>query len=118
MLEQTAKSAAVFFRGSWIADYPDAESYLAFFYGKNPAPPNYTRYNNPAFDRLYERALQETNDSLRYELYRQMDRLIVADAPVVPVFYDEAVHFIQPNVKGLQENGLNMLELRRVRMEE
>jgi peptide/nickel transport system substrate-binding protein len=47
-----------------------------------------------------------------------MDRLIVADAPVVPVFYDEAVHFIQPNVKGLQENGLNMLELRRVRMEE
>lgn len=116
LLEQTAKSAALFFRGSWIADYPDAESFLAFFYGKNPAPPNYTRYNNPAFDKLYEQALQETNDSLRYELYRQMDQLIVQDAPLVPVFYDEAVHFIQPNVKGLREGGLNMLELRWVKI--
>lgn len=118
LLEQTAKSAALFFRGSWIADYPDAESFLAFFYGKNPAPPNYTRYNNPAFDKLYEQALQETNDSLRYELYRQMDQLIVQDAPLVPVFYDEAVHFIQPGVKGLREGGLNMLELRWVKMAE
>lgn len=112
LLEQTAKSAAVFFRGTWIADYPDAESYLAFFYGKNPAPPNYTRYANPAFDRLYEQALRETNDSLRYGLYREMDRLIIADAPLVPVFYDEAVHFLQPNVHGMRDNGLNLLELR------
>jgi peptide/nickel transport system substrate-binding protein len=116
LLEQTAKSAAVFFRGTWIADYPDAESYLAFFYGKNPAPPNYTRYSNPAFDRLYEQALRETNDSLRYELYREMDRLIVEDAPLVPVFYDEAIHFLQPNVSGLRDNGLNLLELRWVRI--
>ena len=43
LLEQTAKSQALFFRGSWIADYPDAENYLSVFYSKNPAPPNYTR---------------------------------------------------------------------------
>ncbi|HRN58614.1 MAG TPA: ABC transporter substrate-binding protein, partial [Agriterribacter sp.] len=28
LLEQTAKSQALFFRGSWMADYPDAENYL------------------------------------------------------------------------------------------
>lgn len=116
LLEQTSKSTAVFFRSTWIADYPDAESYLAFFYGKNPAPPNYTRYANPAFDRLYEQSLRETNDSLRYELYRQMDRMIVADAPLVPVFYDEAIHFLQPNVSGMRDNGLNLLELRWVKI--
>jgi peptide/nickel transport system substrate-binding protein len=116
LLEQTAKSSAVFFRSTWIADYPDAESYLAFFYGKNPAPPNYTRYSNPAFDRLYEQALRETNDSLRYELYRAMDRMVVEDAPLVPVFYDEAVHFLQPDVHGMRDNGLNLLELRWVRI--
>ncbi len=37
LLEQTAKSEALFFRGSWIADYPDAENFLSVFYGKNPA---------------------------------------------------------------------------------
>ncbi len=50
LLEETAKSQALFFRGSWIGDYPDAENYLSVFYSENPAPPNYTRYSNPAFD--------------------------------------------------------------------
>lgn len=115
LLEQTSKSQALFFRGSWIADYPDAENYLSVFYSKNPAPPNYTRYKNPAFDLLYERSLQEENDSLRYNLYQQMDRMIVEDAPVVPFWYDMAVHLVHKNVSGFKPNGLNMLELRRTK---
>ncbi len=118
LIDMVAKSAVPFFRASWIADYPDAESFLAMFYSKNPAPPNYTRYNNPAYDQLYERALAETNDSLRYKLYQEMDRMIVADAPVIPVFYDMVMRFRQPNVLGLSSDGLNTLELRRVRIVE
>ena len=113
LLEQTAKSQALFFRGSWIADYPDAENYMAMFYSKNPAPPNYTRYKNPAFDILYEKALQENNDSLRYQLYREMDQLVINDAPVVPIWYDMAIHLIQPDIRGFYPNALNLLELRR-----
>jgi oligopeptide transport system substrate-binding protein len=113
LLEQTAKSQALFFRGSWIADYPDAENYMTMFYSKNPAPPNYTRYKNPDFDLLYEKALLETNDSLRYELYRKMDQLVINDAPVVPIWYDMAIHFVQPNIRGFRANALNLLELRR-----
>ena len=116
LLEQTAKSKALFYRGSWIADYPDAENYMAMFYSKNPAPPNYTRYNNPAFDVLYNKALQETNDSLRYALYRQMDQMVTDDAPVVPIWYDMAIHMVNKNVQNFRPNALNLLELRRVRI--
>ncbi len=114
LLEQTAKSQALFFRGSWIADYPDAENYMAMFYSKNPAPPNYTRYKNPEFDKLYEQALLETNDSLRYTLYRKMDQMVINDAPVIPIWYDMAIHFVQPNIGGFHANALNLLELRKV----
>lgn len=117
LLEQTAKSQALFFRGSWIADYPEAENYLSVFYGKNPAPPNYTRYKNPRFDALYEKALITENDSLRYELYRQMDQLVMNDAPVVPLWYDEVIHLVNPRVKHFEPNGLNLLELRSTRIE-
>jgi oligopeptide transport system substrate-binding protein len=113
LLEQTAKSQALFFRGSWIADYPDAENYMAMYYSKNPAPPNYTRYKNPAFDVLYEKALMENNDSLRYQLYREMDQMVINDAPILPIWYDMAIHFIQTNVQGFYPNALNLLELRR-----
>lgn len=117
LLEQTAKSQALFFRGSWMADYPDAENYLSVFYGKNPAPPNYTRYNNPAFNVLYEKALTEQNDSLRYTMYRQLDQMIIADAPVVPLWYDMVIRLIHPWVKNFVPNGLNLLDLRRVDIE-
>jgi oligopeptide transport system substrate-binding protein len=114
LLEQTSKSQALFFRASWIADYPDAENYLAVFYSKNPAPPNYTRYKNVTFDILYEKALLETNDSLRYSLYRQMDQMIIDDAPIVPVWYDMAIHLVNNNVQNMHANALNLLELRKV----
>lgn len=115
LMDQAAKSQAPFFRGSWIADYPDAENYLSVFYGNNPAPPNYTRYHNPAFDALYEKALLEKNDSLRYILYRQMDQLVMNDAPVVPLWYDMVIHLVHNGVTDFNPNSLNLLELRRVK---
>ena len=114
LLEETAQSKALFFRGSWLADYPDAENYLSVFYSKNPAPPNYTRFHDPVFDRLYEQSLEETNDSARYRLYQEMDQRVIDAAPVVPVWYDVSVHLINPRIRGLAPNGLNLLELRRV----
>jgi oligopeptide transport system substrate-binding protein len=114
LLEQTARSQALFFRGSWMADYPDAENYLSVFYSKNPAPPNYTRYHNPVFDHMYEQALLENDDSKRMDLYHRMDQLVIDDAPVVPIWYDEAIRLVNPRVAGLTANALNLLELRRV----
>ena len=116
LLEQTSKSQALFFRASWIADYPDAENYLGVFYGKNPAPPNYTRYKNPVYDALYEKAIAEKNDTIRYSIYQQMDQLIINDAPVVPLWYDIAIHLVHTNIINFEPTGLNLLELRRVKI--
>ncbi len=118
LLEETAKSDALFFRGSWIADYPDAENYLSVFYGKNPAPPNYTRYKNTQFDKLYEKSLIEKSDSLRYKIYQQADQLMINDAPVVPLWYDMVIHLVHPYVKNFIPNSLNLLELREVKIVE
>jgi ABC-type oligopeptide transport system substrate-binding subunit len=117
LLQMTANSSALFFRGSWIADYPGAENYLSVFYSKNPAPPNYTRYKNSQFDAAFEKALTEDNHSLRYKLYQQADQIIINDALVVPLWYDKVVRLVQPNVKNFKPNALNLLELRRVKID-
>jgi ABC-type transport system substrate-binding protein len=116
LLQLTAGSKALFFRGSWIADYPDAENYLSVFYSKNPAPPNYTRYKSAQFDALFEKSLTEQHDAVRYQLYRQADQVVINDAPVVPLWYDMAIHLVQPYVRGFEPNGLNLLELRKTTM--
>jgi peptide/nickel transport system substrate-binding protein len=116
LLEMTSNSTAPFFRASWIADYPDAENYLAVFYSKNPAPPNYTRYKNPRFDALFEKALREEIDSVRYKLYQEADKMVIDDAPVIPLWYDKVVWLVQPEVTGFHPNALNLLELRKTRI--
>ncbi len=115
LLTQTAKNQALFFRASWIADYPDAENYFSVFYSKNPSPPNYTRYKNEIFDALYEQSTKEPNDSLRYILYQKMDQLVMNDAPVIPVWYDMVIHLVQLNVQNFKPNSLNWLELRKLK---
>jgi len=115
LLDLTAKGKSPFFRACWIADYPEAENYLSVFYSKNPAPPNYTRFNNAAFDRVFEQAIQEVNDSVRYRLYQEADRIIVEESPVIPLWYDRVIRLVQPSVEGFQPTAQNQLELRRTR---
>ncbi|MFT5971177.1 MAG: ABC-type transport system substrate-binding protein [Flavobacteriales bacterium] len=115
--QMVATSKASFFRASWIADYPDAENYLALFYSKNFAPngPNYTHYKNTLYDALYEKAISITNDSVRYGLYQEMERILINDAPMVPLYYDQVLRFTQNYVHGLGANAMNLLTLKTVR---
>lgn len=116
--EEIAQGKIAWFRGSWIADYPDAENYLSLFYSPNQAPegPNYTRFHNKQFDKLFEQSQQETNESRRLQLYRQMDSLVTQEAPVLVLYYDRILHFTHPNVTGLHSNAMNALDLRYVRI--
>lgn len=116
--ELVARSKVNFFRKSWMADYPDAENYLALFYSKNFTPhgPNYTHFKNFDFDKLYEKAQSETNDSTRHHYYREMDMILIEEAPVIPLYYDEVVRLYQKNVVNLGVNPLNLLSLKRVEL--
>jgi len=107
------------FRGSWIADYPDAENYLSLFYSQNFTPngPNYMHFKNEVYDSLYVNSLSVSNIDERKLLYSKMDSIIVEEAPVVPLFYDMAVRFVNNKVSGLGINPQNFLILKKVKKE-
>lgn len=115
--EMVANSKVNFFRGSWIADYPDAENYLTLFYSPNfsPGGPNYTHYKNSRYDQLYERAQNEKSNEKRYAIYQEMDNILMEDAPIVPLYYDQVSRFYQKNITGLGNNPMNLLTLKRVK---
>ena len=117
--EQMAQGKCQWFRGSWVADYPDAENYLSLFYGPNrtPAGPNYTRFSNPTVSRLYSHARSCTSTDERTRLYQTIDSLVMQEAPVMVLYYDQILHFTHKNVSGLRSNAMNNLDLRHVRIE-
>jgi len=111
-----ANSNLTFFRGSWIADYADAENYLALFYSGNfaPAGPNYTHFKSEEFDRLYLQARTTIDNDIRYGLYRKMEKILLEEAPVVVLYYDMVVRFVPNGIKHLGSNPMNLLNLKYV----
>lgn len=104
------------FRSSWVADYMDAENYLSIFYSKNFAPngSNYFHFKSDILDSLYNKAFTITDIEERKHMYTAMDSLAMDNSIMVPLFYDEVIRFKQKNIKGLEINPINLLDLKRV----
>ncbi len=114
--KSVANNQVEFFRKSWICDYADEENFMSLFYSKNFSPVgfNYFHYKNPEFDKLYEAALIEQHPIKRMEMYQKMDQMVINDAPIVPLYYDQVVRLVGKNVQGLSLNSMNILNLKKV----
>ena len=74
-----------------------------------------TRFKNATFDQLYESALSENDDAKRYAIYQKMDAILIEEAPVIFLFYDESSRFAKADIQGLSRNAMNLLPLKRVK---
>ena len=83
----------------WVADYPDPENFLdVLFHSKSVT--NDSEYNNPEVDRLLEQARGELDQKARFELYHRIKKMILQDAPWVPLFHTgEHYVLVKPYLK-------------------
>jgi len=118
-LDNIDAGKASFYRLGWIADYPDPESFLNLYYGKNvpknpeeSSPINSMRYVNPEFDRIFEQAIITQDKMQRMKLYEQAEQIAVSQAPMLFIYYDEDYRLIQPYVKGYALDPMHRVNFR------
>ena len=104
------------FKKSWFSDYADEENFMSLFYSKNFVPHgvNFFHYSNIEFDIAFEQALAEKDEKIKMQLYQKMDRFIIEDAPIIPLYYDQSVRLVNNGVQGLGNNAMNLLNLKTV----
>jgi ABC-type transport system substrate-binding protein len=95
--ERTAGS----FQISWIADLPDPDSFLYSLFVSGGAS-NLFAYSNSAVDSLLEAGGHDPDQVARLVRYREAERLILEDAPLVPLFNVIALFVVQPDVRGVE----------------
>jgi ABC-type transport system substrate-binding protein len=66
---------------AWVATTPDAGYHLALAYGPNAGQANHSRFNLPAFNRLYEQQAEMPNGPERQAVMDQAVKLAVAYMP-------------------------------------
>lgn len=103
--EILGKRPAAMYRYAWYADFPDPDNFL-FTLFHSQSTNNYANYKNADVDRLLEQARREIDYLKRLQLYRQIEALIMADAPSVNLVYYTFEHLFQPYVKGIELNAL------------
>ena len=82
----------------WIADYPDPENFLDLLFHSNSGA-NHTKYGNPEVDRLLEEARLERDREKRFQIYNQVEQMILDDAPWVWTWFSgEGYALIKPEV--------------------
>lgn len=101
----SAKQVTQVFRSAWNGDYNDAHTFLQIFLSGNPS--NMTGYSSKDFDSLMQRAAEQT-DLLRRRWYlEEAERLLLADNPVIPLYFYVSKHLVSPRIGGWGDNVLD-----------
>lgn len=117
-LEEARMGRGDLFRSAWIADFPSAENFLMLTYGKSvpktlnePSWPNVSRFVNAQFDSLYEKALATQNIEEKNKLLLEAEKLMMEEAPLLILWYDEKYRLYNARVNNFQINPLNYWDL-------
>ncbi len=90
----------------WGADYPDPDNWMPELFGTD-AGNNHTNYSNPEFDALAKKAKSELDNTKRLQMWADSQKMVMADAPIVTMFYRERFVLVKPQVKGLKTTGMD-----------
>ena len=117
--DQASKCQLSVFRKSWLADYAHPENFYSVFTTPRFAPngPNYTHFSKANYDEIYSKMgkTNSTDSTLVYS--KQLEEIIHSETPIIPLYYDQVMHFIRYNIKNFPTNSVNMLDLRKVKKE-
>lgn len=101
------------FRMGWIMDYPSMENYLGPLYSSNGSS-NYYGYSNKDFDRLLQEGREAKTEAEAIQKWQVAEDVLAKDLPVIPLRYGKNVFGHSTNVKNVEMNLFNQVELTKV----
>jgi len=103
---------------------PNPENFLWFFYGKTvpaslekPSYPNMMRYKSDKFDKLYEAGLKATTQEEAFKHFLEAENIVMQDAPIMVLWYDEGYRLMQAFVKNFPNNAMQYRDFTNVYFE-
>ncbi|HYB63879.1 MAG TPA: peptide ABC transporter substrate-binding protein [Steroidobacteraceae bacterium] len=106
LLQQIDRGDVELFRSSWAGDYNDAQTFAQYL--KSDFGLNLPRYRSAAYDALLTRAAAEVDPGKRRALLEEAERVMLADTPLMPLYFYVNKHLVQPQVLGWYDNVMNV----------
>ena len=94
------------FRSSWVGDFNDAYSFEQLL--QSGFGINLTGYSNPRYDELLAVAVREADPLVRRARLEEAERTMLADHPLMPLYFYVNKHLVKPTVHGWTDNVMNV----------
>ncbi len=94
------------FRLSWAGDYNDAYTYAQYL--KSDFGINTVGYKNEQYDALLAKAAAAAGSTTRRQILEEAERLMLAEHPLIPLYFYVNKHLVKPEVRGWYDNVLNV----------
>jgi oligopeptide transport system substrate-binding protein len=107
LLEEIDRGDVELFRSSWAGDYNDAYTFAQYLKGDFGL--NLPRYRSAAYDALLARAAAEIDPPRRRALLEEAERIMLADHPLLPLYFYVNKHLVKPEVLGWYDNVMNVI---------
>lgn len=95
---------------SWIADYPHPHDFLGLLL-QTGSSSNQGGWSDARFDATVEDAASTDDLSEQAELYAEAERIVQAEAPLIPLAYGERWSLSRDGLLGAGESGVGFLRL-------
>lgn len=95
------------YRLSWVGDYNDAYNFLQYL--KSDFGINLPHYTSAAYDALLVDAGRQIDAARRRALLEDAERLMLADHPVIPLYFYVNKHLVKPELQGWYDNVMNVV---------
>ena len=106
LLQDIDRGDVEVFRSSWVGDYNDPYTfaqYLTSGFGVN-----LPHYASPHYDALVSSAARERDLKARAALLEEAERVMLADHPLLPLYFYVNKHLVKPQVQGWYDNVMNV----------
>ncbi|MBS0376075.1 MAG: peptide ABC transporter substrate-binding protein [Proteobacteria bacterium] len=107
LLQTIGRGEATVFQASWIGDYNDAWTFAEVLGGGFGL--NLPRYRSAAYDGWLARAVAAPDLAARRAALESAERQLLADAPLVPLYFYVNKHLVAPRVHGWYDNVMNVV---------
>ena len=104
LLRESRSGRLMIWNLGWIAAIPDADPFYQILYGPNAGQSNHSRFNQPQWNGMFEKAKVLPDGPERSALFREMDKLFFAYAPMRPMVHRITTGLMHPWVVGYQRH--------------
>lgn len=95
------------FRLSWIGDYNDPYTFLQYL--KSDFGINLPHYKSKQYDSLLDEGARQVDVARRRDFLEQAERMMLAEHPVIPLYFYVNKHLVKPELVGWYDNVMNVV---------